>query len=112
VTDEDVHQAAARRDPDPERLVAGYRRRFVEPFDQLMALVTEQFETGSTRIAQAHKGKVGAYRFGMGGRAIHCAELPFVFRPGPMHDTWVPFATAGDPGWAPYPQVESLTGRG
>ncbi len=112
VTDEDVHQAAARRDPDPARLVAEYRRRFAEPLDQLTALLTEQFEAGSTRIAQAHKGKVWAYRFGMGGGAIHCAELPHVFRPGPMHDAWVRFATAGDPGWASYPQVESLTGRG
>lgn len=107
VTDDDVLAAAARRHPDPEALVAEYRRRFAEPLDQLMALTTEQFEAGSTRIAQRHKGKVWAYRFGLAGRAIHCAELPFVFRPGPMHDAWVRFATVGDPGWAPYPEVET-----
>nr|WP_305874552.1 carboxylesterase family protein [Kutzneria sp. CA-103260] len=112
VTDEDVVKAAARRDPDPERLVAEYRRRFAEPLDQLTALLTEQFETGSTRIAQAHRGKVWAYRFGLGGAAIHCAELPFVFRPGPVHDAWVRFATVGDPGWDLYPSVQLLTGRG
>lgn len=109
VTDEDVRRAASRRDPDPERLVAEYRLRFAEPFDQLIALMTEQFETGSTRIAQAHQGKVWAYRFGLDGAAIHCAELPFVFRPGPMHEAWVRFATVGDPGWAPYPWIEPLT---
>jgi Bacterial regulatory helix-turn-helix protein, lysR family/Carboxylesterase family len=47
------------------------------------------------------------------GGAPHCAELPLVFGPGPLHDAWVRFATSGDPGWAPHPATRqfSVTAR-
>jgi para-nitrobenzyl esterase len=92
VTDADVLAAAVRRHPEPTELVAEYRARFARRVDQLSALMTGLFVTGSTRLAEAHKGRVWAYRFGLDGRAIHCAELPYVYGPGPMHDAWVRFA--------------------
>ncbi|MDT8915413.1 carboxylesterase family protein [Amycolatopsis sp. PS_44_ISF1] len=110
VTDADLLAAATRRHPEPEWLAASYRARFTRPAEQLSALMTEQFETGSARLAQAHRGRVWTYRFGLEGRAPHCAELPFVFRSGPVHDAWVRFATIGDPGWAPLPELHRLSG--
>ncbi|WP_326952847.1 carboxylesterase family protein [Amycolatopsis sp. NBC_01286] len=109
VTDADVLAAATRRHPEPERLAASYRARFARPADQWSALVTEQFETGSTQLAGAHRGRVWTYRFGRDGGAPHCAELPFVFGPGPLHDAWVAFATTGDPGWAPHPAAKRFS---
>jgi para-nitrobenzyl esterase len=112
VTDEDVMTAAIRRDPDPELLAGTYRARFERPVDQLSALLTDQFVLGSTTLAESHPGQVWSYRFSLGGRAVHCAELPYVFGPGAMHDAWVGFATAGDPGWPPYPHVNEDLGPG
>ena len=88
--------------------------------------------------AHAGHGPTWAYRFtwrstALDGRlgASHVMELPFVFDHvhlpalrGPrallgdglpptdlatrVHEAWVRFATCGDPGWAPYPEIQQL----
>lgn len=109
VTDADVLAAAIRRHPDAEELAARFRARFARTADQWSALVTEQFETGSAQLVESHRGRVWTYRFAREGGAPHCAELPFVFGRGPLHDAWVRFATTGDPGWAPHPATKRFS---
>ncbi|OPF71682.1 carboxylesterase [Streptomyces antioxidans] len=92
-TEEDVHATAARCHPDPEKLVAVYRRERpgASPGELRAAIMTDAlFGAGTRRLATAHarhpSSRTHVYEFAwrsgaLDGRlgASHVVELPFVF---------------------------------
>ncbi|WP_043636594.1 carboxylesterase/lipase family protein [Nonomuraea candida] len=110
----DVHGAAARSHPDPERLVETYRRSRpgASPAELRSAIMTDAlFGAGSRALAGAHAALPGsatyAYEFAwrspaLDGRlgAAHAVELPFVFDLADRPELHGPHALLG-PGAAP-----------
>jgi para-nitrobenzyl esterase len=125
---QDVHDTAARMSPDPAATVAAYRRArpAAPPGEIRSALLAEGLFGAGTR-ALVRPG-THVYEFTWRSSqlgATHATELPFVFdtahlpaltgaagllgtTPPPpdlarrMHETWIRFASTGDPGWEPY----------
>jgi para-nitrobenzyl esterase len=124
----DAHDAVAElgaTHPGAEALLErhGLRDPAVTPAQALTAAYTDlMFRSPSRRTARRHPGRSYVYEFAWRSPrhgAAHGLDVPFVFDTTPacrgligdaapdgltqaMHQTWIAFATHGDPGWPAY----------
>jgi para-nitrobenzyl esterase len=95
------------------------------PAQALTAAYTDLlFRSPSRRTALRHQGRAYVYEFAWRS-PLHGLDLPFVFDTGQacqnlvgtatptalthaMHQTWIDFATHGDPGWPTYTDARTV----
>ncbi|KAA8887122.1 carboxylesterase/lipase family protein [Nocardia colli] len=117
--------------PDAEALLKrhGLHDRAVTPAHALTAAYTDlMFRSPSRRTARRHPGPTYVYEFAWQSPlygAAHALDVPFVFATTyscrdligdaapdaltqAMHQTWIDFATHGDPGWPAYDDTRQV----